>query len=129
MASYHQDENPDLEKDNEEKDYDNDNDPPVSDRDPVTNVGTSTNVGSGAAIGDNSPFATDNTTTDERVDTASVSNVGDIVNPHINNGNESTVPDEGTDDEEVLNEFIPHKKPSRPIVLEPEVSIQSKRML
>jgi hypothetical protein len=76
----------------------------VSNRDPVTNVGTSTNVGSGVDIGDNSPFATDNITTDERAETASVSNVGDIINPHINDGDESTVPDECTDDEEVLDE-------------------------
>jgi hypothetical protein len=39
--------------------------------------------------------------------------VGDIVNPHINDGDESTVPDDGTEDEGVSNESIPRKKPSR----------------
>jgi hypothetical protein len=101
----------------------------VSDRDPVTNVSTSTDVGSGVAIGDNSPFAIGNTTTDERVDTDSVLNVGDIVNPHINDGDESTVPDEGTDDEGVSNEAISRKKPSRPMVPEPQVPKQSTRTL
>jgi hypothetical protein len=44
MAPDRPDENTDIEKENKEK-YD-DNDPPVSDRYPVTNVGTSTDVGS-----------------------------------------------------------------------------------
>jgi hypothetical protein len=45
MAPDHQDENPILEKETETKDDDNDNDlPTVSDRDPVTHVGTSTDV-------------------------------------------------------------------------------------
>jgi hypothetical protein len=80
------------------------------------NKETSTDVGSGVAISDNLPFAIGNTTTDERVDTDSVLNVGDIVNPHINDGDESTVPEEGTDNEGVSNEAIPCKKPSRPMV-------------
>jgi hypothetical protein len=107
MAPDRPDKNTDIEKENKEKD---DN--------PVTNVGTSTDVGSGAAIGDNSPFAIGNTTTDEQVDTDSVLSVGDIVNRHINDGDESTVPDEGTDDEGVSNESIPCKKPSRLMVPE-----------
>jgi hypothetical protein len=93
----------------------------VSNRDPVTNVGTSTDVGSGVAIGDNSPFATDDTKTDERVDTTSVSNVDDIINPHINDGDELTIPDEGTDDEQVFDDAIPRKKSSRPMVPEPQI--------
>jgi hypothetical protein len=125
MAPDRLDENTDLEKGKKEK-YD-DNDPPVSDRDPVTNVGTLTDVGSGIAIDDNLPFAIDNTTIDEWVDTASVSNVGGIVNPHINDGGESTVPDKGTDDERVLNDDIPRKKPSRPMVPGPQVPKQSAR--
>jgi hypothetical protein len=83
-------------------------------------VGTLTDVGSGVAIGNNSPFATEDTTTDERMETASVSNVGDIVNPHINDGDESTIPNEGTDDEEVLDDAIHRKKPSRPMVPDPQ---------
>jgi hypothetical protein len=101
----------------------------VSDRDPVTNVGTSTDVGSGVAIDDNSPFAIGNTTTDERVGTDRVLNVGDIVNPHINDGDESTIPDEGTDDDGVSNEAIPRKKPARPTVTELQVPKQSTRKL
>jgi hypothetical protein len=58
----------------------------VSDWYPVENLGTSTEVGSGVAIGDNSPFVIGNTIADERVDTDSVLNVGDIINPHINDG-------------------------------------------
>jgi hypothetical protein len=101
----------------------------VSDWDPVANVGTSTDVGSGVAIGDNSPFAIGNTTTYERVETDSVLNVGDIFNPHINDGDESTVPDEGTDNEGVSNEAIPRKKPSRTMVPKPQVPKQSTRKL
>jgi hypothetical protein len=121
MAPDRPDENTDLEKENK----DDDNDPPVSDRDPVTNLGTSTDIGSGVAIGDNSPFAIGNTTTDELVDTDNVLNVGDIVNPHISDGDESTFPDKGTEDEGVSNEAIPRKKPSRPMVPEPQVPKQS----
>jgi hypothetical protein len=127
MAPDRPDENTDIEKENKEKD--DDNDPPVSDRDPVTSVGTSADVGSGVAIGDNSSFTIVNTTTDERVDTDSILNVGGIVNPHINDGGESTVPDEGTDDEGVSNEPIPRKKPSRPMVPDPPVPKQSTRKL
>jgi hypothetical protein len=92
-------------------------------------VGTSNEVGTGVDIGNNSPFATDDTTTDERVGTASVSNVDGAVNPHINDGDESTIPDEGTDDEQVLDDAIPRKKPYRPMVPEPQVPKQSKRKL
>jgi hypothetical protein len=123
-----QDENPDLEKETKTKDDDNDL-PTVSDRDPATNMGTPTKVGTGVDIGDNSPFATDDTTADERVDTTSVSNVDDVVNPHINDGDESTISNEGTDDEQVLDDAIPRKKPSRPMVPEPQVPKQSKRKL
>jgi hypothetical protein len=84
-------------------------------------VGTSTDVGSGVDIGDNSPFAIGNTTTYERVDTDSVINVGDVANANINDGDESTVPDEVTGNEGVSNEAIPCKKPSRPMVPEPQV--------
>jgi hypothetical protein len=128
MAQDPQDENPILEKETKTK-YDNNDLPTVSNRDPETNVGTSTDVGTGVSIGDNLPFATDDTTTDERVNTASVSNVNDVVNPHINNGDESTIPDEGTDDEQVLDDAIPWNKPSRPMVTEPQVPKQSKRKL
>jgi hypothetical protein len=92
-------------------------------------VGTSTDLGSSVAIGENSPFAIDNTTTEERVDTASVSNVVDIVNPHINDGDELTVPDEGTNNEGGFNEAIPRNKPSRRVVPEPQVPKQSTRKL
>jgi hypothetical protein len=108
MAPDRPDENTDIEKENKE---------------------TSTDVGFGVAIGDNSPFAIGNTTTDEIVDTDIVLNVGDIVYPHINDGDESTIPDEGTNDEGVLNEAIPHKKPSRPMVPKPQVPKQSTRKL
>jgi hypothetical protein len=127
MTPYPQDENHILEKETETKDDHNDL-PTVSNRDPVANVGTSTNVGSGVAIGD-STFATDDTTTDERVDTASASNVDNIVNPHINDGDESTIPDEGTDDDQVLDDAITQKKPSRTMVPASQVPKQSKRKL
>jgi hypothetical protein len=97
MAPDRPDENTDLEKEKKEKDDDNDS--PVSNWDPVTNVGTSTDVGSSVDIGDNSPFVIGNTKIYMPVDTDIIMNVGDIVNPHINNGDESTVLDEGTDDE------------------------------
>jgi hypothetical protein len=64
MAPDPQDENPILEKETETKDDENDL-PTVSNRYPVTNMGTSADVGSGAAIGDNSPFTTDDITKDE----------------------------------------------------------------
>jgi hypothetical protein len=127
MAPDRPDENTYLEKEN--KEIDDDNDPPVSDRDHVANMGTSTDIGSGVAIGDNLPLTIGNTTTDERFDTDRILNVCDIVNPHINNGGESTVPDEGTDDEGVSDEAIPRKKPSRPMVPEPQVPEQSARKL
>jgi hypothetical protein len=92
------------------------------------NTETSTAVGSGVAISDNSPFTIDNTTTDDQVDTDGVLNVGDIVNPHINDGDESTVPDEGTDAEGVSNAVIPPKKQSRPMVPEPQVPKQSVKL-
>jgi hypothetical protein len=119
MAPDPQDENPILEKETKTEDDENDL-PTVSNRDPALNMGTSTDVGTGIAIGDNSPFTTDDARTDERVDTASVSNVDDVVNPHINNGDELTIPDERTDDEQVLDDAIPRKKPSRPMVPEPQ---------
>jgi hypothetical protein len=128
MAPDPQDENPIVEKETKTKDDDNDL-PTVSDRDLATNVGTATDVVTGVAIGDNSPFATDDTTTDDRVDNASVSNVDDVVNPHINYGADSTIPDEGTNDEQVLDDTIPWKKPSRPMVPEPQVHKQSKSKL
>jgi hypothetical protein len=55
MAPDRPDENTDIEKENKEKD--DDNDLPVSDWDPVTNVGTSTDVRFGVAIGNTSPLA------------------------------------------------------------------------
>jgi hypothetical protein len=84
-------------------------------------------VVTGVAIGDNSPFVIDDTKTDERVDTTNVSNVDDGVNHHVNDGDESTITDEGTDNEQVLDAVIPRKKPSRPMVPEPEVPKISKR--
>jgi hypothetical protein len=128
MAPDPQDENPILEKETKTKDDDNDL-PTVSNRDPALNLGTSTDLGTGIAIGDNSPFATDDTTTDERVETASVSNVDDVVNPHINDGDESTIPNEGTNDEQVLDDAIPWKTPSRPMIPEQQVSKQSRSKL
>jgi hypothetical protein len=57
-------ENPDLEK---EKKIDEDNDLPiVLDRDSATNVGRPTDVGPSVSIGENSRFAIDDNTTDER---------------------------------------------------------------
>jgi hypothetical protein len=128
MAPDPQDKNLTLEKETKTKDDDNDL-PTVSDRDLATNVGTSTDVGTGLVIGEHSPFDTHNTTTDERVDNTSVSNVDDVVNPHINDGAESTISDEGTDNEQVLDDAIPWKKPSRPMVTEPQVHKQSKHKL
>jgi hypothetical protein len=123
MAPDHQDENPILEKETKTKDDDNDL-RTVSDRDPATNVGTSTDVGTGVAIGDTSPFATDDITIDEWVDNARVSNVDDVVNPHISDVDDSTILDEGTNDEQVFDDAIPRKKPSRPMVPEPQVPKQ-----
>jgi hypothetical protein len=87
----------------------------------IENKETSTDVGSGVAIGDNSPFGVADTKNEEMVDTDNVFNVGPIVNPHINDGDESTVPDVATDDDGLSNEDIPRKKPSRPMVPEPQV--------
>jgi hypothetical protein len=92
-----------------------------------TDVGTPNDVGAGVAIGENSPFAIDDTTTDELVDTANLSNVDDGVNNHVNDGAESTVPDKGTDDKKVFYVAIPWKKPSRPMASKPEVPKISKR--
>jgi hypothetical protein len=128
MAPDHQDENSILEKETKTKDDDNDL-PTVSNRDPALNVGTSTDVGTGVAISDNSPFTTDDTTTDEWVDTTSVYNVDDVVTPHIDDGDESTIPGEGTDDEQALDDDIPRKKPSILIVPKPQVPTQSNRKL
>jgi hypothetical protein len=120
-----QDENPDLEKGKKTTDEDNDI-PTVSDRNSATNMGKPTDVGTGVAVGDNSTFTIDDTTTDERVETVNVSNVDDVVNPHVNNGDESTIPDKGTDDEQVLDAAIPWNKPSIPMVPEPRVPKKSK---
>jgi hypothetical protein len=46
--------------------------------DTATNVDTPTNVGAGVVIGSNPPFAIDDTTTNERVDTGYISNVEDV---------------------------------------------------
>jgi hypothetical protein len=78
-------------------------------------------VGNGAAIGNSSPFAIDDTTTDEWVYNANISNVNDGVNLHVNDGNEPTLPDEGTNADQVLEAAIPGKKPSSPMEPEPEV--------
>jgi hypothetical protein len=53
------------------------------------------------------------------VDTANVSNVDDVVNSPVNDSNESTNSDEETGDEQVLDDVIPWKEPSRPMVTEP----------
>jgi hypothetical protein len=87
----------------------------------IENKETSTDVGSGVAIGNNSPFTIVNTKTGEMVDTYTVLNVGPTVNPHINDGDESTIPDVATDDDGLSNEDIPRKNPSRPMVPEPQV--------
>jgi hypothetical protein len=83
----------------------------------IENKETSTDVSSGVAIGDNSPFAIADTKNEEIVD---VDNTP-IVNPHLNDGDESTVPEVATDDDGLSNEDIPRKKPSRPMVPEPQV--------
>jgi hypothetical protein len=67
---------------------------------------TSPDVGSAVAISDNSPFAIADTKNED---------------PHINDGDESTVPEVATNDYGLSNEDIPHKKPSRPMVPEPQV--------
>jgi hypothetical protein len=63
------------------------------------------------------------------VDTASVSNVDDVVNPHFKDGDELTIPHEGIDDEQVLDDAIPRKKPSKPMVPDPQVPKQLNRKL
>jgi hypothetical protein len=73
----------------------------------IENKETSTDVGSGVPIGNNSPFA--------------IADNAPIINPHINDGDESTVPDVATDDDGLSNEDIPRKKPSRPMVPDPQV--------
>jgi hypothetical protein len=89
----------------------------------IENKETSTHVGSGVAISDNSPFAIRHCRykNEEMVDTDNVLNVVPIVNPHINDGDESTVPAVATDDDGLSNEDIHRKKPSRPMVHEPQV--------
>jgi hypothetical protein len=89
-----------------------DNPPNISNRDGAVNVGTTTNLGARLAIGDNSPFAIDGTATNEWVDTGSNSNVEDGVDHHDNDGDESTIPDDGTEDDQVLDAAIPRKRPS-----------------
>jgi hypothetical protein len=120
------DENPDLKGGKQTTDEDNEP-PTVPDRDGAINVGKPTAVGIGVAIVKHSPFAIDDTKTDERVDTMNVSNVDDGVNHHVSNGDASTIPDKGTDDEQVLDAVSPRKKPSRPIVPKPEVPTIFKR--
>jgi hypothetical protein len=120
------DENPALKEKQHTADEDNEL-PTISDRDGAINVGTPTNVVAVIAIGDNSPFAIDDIKTNERVDIANVSNVDDGVNHHVNGGDESTIPDEGTDDEQVLDAAIFRKKPSKPMAPEPEVPKKYKR--
>jgi hypothetical protein len=66
----------------------------------------SPNIGSAVAICDNSPFAIADTKNED---------------PHINDDDESTVPEVATDDDGLSNEDIPRKKPSRPTVPEPHV--------
>jgi hypothetical protein len=73
---------------------------------------TSPDAGSDVAIGDNSPFTIADTKNED---------------PHINVGDESTVPKVATDDDGLSNEDIPRKKPSRPMVPEPQVPKQTKR--
>jgi hypothetical protein len=66
---------------------------------------TSPNVASAVAIGDNSPFAIVYKTNE---------------NPHINDGEESTVPEVATDNDGLLNVDIHPKKPARPMEPEPQ---------
>jgi hypothetical protein len=73
----------------------------------IENKETSANVGSGVAIGNNSPFT--------------IADNAPIINPHINDIDEYTVPEVATDDDGLSNEDIPRKKPSRPMVPEPQV--------
>jgi hypothetical protein len=56
-----------------------DNPPEMSNRYGAVNKDTTTNVGAGVTFGDNSHFAIDGTTTNERVDTGNISNVKDGV--------------------------------------------------
>jgi hypothetical protein len=79
------DENPDL-KGGGQTAYEDNEPPTVSDREGAINVGKPTDVVTGVAIGENSHFSINNTTPDERVDTANVSNVDDGVNRHVNDG-------------------------------------------
>jgi hypothetical protein len=79
----------------------------------IENKETSTDVGSGVAIGDNSPFT--------------IADNAPIVNPHINDGDESTVLDVATNDAGLSNEDIPRKKPSRPMVPEQKVPTPTTR--
>jgi hypothetical protein len=99
-----------------------DDPPDMSNEDGAVNVDTTTNVGAGVAIDDNYPFAINGTTTNERVDTGNISNVEDGVGHHDNDGDESTIPDDGTKDDQVLDAAIPRKRPSRPMAPEPELS-------
>jgi hypothetical protein len=86
----------------------------VSDRDGAINVGTPTVLGTGVAIDNDPPFDIDDTTTDERLDTVNVSNVDDDVNHHVNDGDDSTIPDEGTDDDQALDAaFLGRNHPYR----------------
>jgi hypothetical protein len=104
-----------------------DNPPDMPNRECAVKVDTTTNVGVGVAIGDNSPFDIYGTTTNERVDTRNISNVEDGFDHHDNDGDESTIPEDDTEDNQVLDAAIPWKRPSRPMAPEPEVSKISKR--
>jgi hypothetical protein len=91
------------------------------------NEDTTTNMGAGVAIGENSPFDIDGATTTEREDTEDISNVEDDGNHYDNDGDESTIPDDGTEDDQVLDAAIPHKIPSRPTEPDPDVAKIYKR--
>jgi hypothetical protein len=66
---------------------------------------TSPNVASAVVIGDNSPFAIADKTNE---------------NPHINDGEESTVPEVATEDDGLSNVDVHRKKPARPMEPAPQ---------
>jgi hypothetical protein len=66
---------------------------------------TSPDVASAVEIGENSPFAIANKINE---------------NPHINDGEESTIPEVATDDDGLSNVDIHRKKPARPMEPEPQ---------
>jgi hypothetical protein len=67
----------------------------------------STNVGDSVAIGDNSPFAIDHAATNEIENTKEATNVEVGGDNHVDDGNESIVSDDGTENDQVSDAAIP----------------------